>query len=96
MKLSREEVLHVAELAKLGLSEKEIECFQEQLSAILNHINILNELDTSNVMPMAHVTGSSNVLREDIVKPSLPREEILKNSPLQEEGSFRVPAVLEE
>jgi aspartyl-tRNA(Asn)/glutamyl-tRNA(Gln) amidotransferase subunit C len=96
MRLSREEVEHVAELAKLGLSEGEIERFREQLSDILDHVETLNQLDTSAVQAMAHVTGLENVMRDDVVTPCLEREAVLANAPDQEDGYFKVPQVLEE
>ena len=96
MKLSREEVEHVAELAKLGLSEAEVERLREQLSNILEHVEILRELDTTNVTPMAHVTGLQNVMRDDVVTACLTRASVLANAPDQEEGFFKVPPVLEE
>ncbi len=96
MRLSREEVEHVAELAKLGLSETDVEKFREQLSNILEHVEILGELDTTHVPPMAHVTGLQNVMRDDTVSGCLPRASVLANAPDQEEGFFKVPPVLEE
>jgi aspartyl-tRNA(Asn)/glutamyl-tRNA(Gln) amidotransferase subunit C len=95
MRLSREEVEHVAELAKLGLSDEEVESFRAQLSDILDNVEILAELDTTNVQPMAHVTGVENVTREDVVTACLPRSSVLANAPDQEDGYLRVPVVLE-
>lgn len=96
MRLSREEVERVAELAKVGLSEDELERLRGQLSDILDHIEILNELDTTNVPPMAHVTGLENVMRDDVVTTCLSNSAVLANAPDQEDGYFKVPAVLEE
>ncbi|MCL6616743.1 MAG: Asp-tRNA(Asn)/Glu-tRNA(Gln) amidotransferase subunit GatC [Anoxybacillus ayderensis] len=69
---------------------------REQLSNILDHIEILNELDTTGVQPMAHVTGLENVMRDDVVVTGLPREAVLANAPDEEDGYFKVPPVLEE
>ncbi len=95
MKLSREEVLHIALLARLGVSAEDVEKFQEQLSNILENFAVLQEVDTSNVPPTAQSVDLQNVMREDQVAPSYPREDVLANAPHQEEGSFRVKAVLE-
>jgi len=96
MRLSREEVVHVAELAKLGLTEEDVERFREQLSDILEHIETLSELDTTGVTAMAHVTGLENVMRDDVVTECLPSQAVLANAPDQEDGYFKVPPVLEE
>lgn len=95
MKLSREEVLHIALLARLGISEAEVERFREQLSNILENFEILQEVDTEDVPPTAQSIALQNVMREDEIEPSFPREEIVANAPRQAEGSFRVRAVLE-
>lgn len=95
MKLSREEVKHLALLVRLGVSEDEMERFREQLSNILDNFEILQEVDTSNVLPTAHSIALKNVLREDEAAPSLPPDDVLANAPSQEEGHFRVRAVLE-
>ncbi len=95
MKLSRREVEHLALLARLGLSEAELEKFREQLSVILENFEILQQVDTSDVLPTAHCIALQNVLREDEITPSLPTHEVLSNAPHQEEGYFKVQAVLE-
>ena len=95
MKLSREEVVHIALLARLGLSEEELEKFREQLSNILENFEILQQVDTSDVPPTAYPIPLENVVREDETSPSLPQSEILANAPRQEESWFRVKAVLE-
>ena len=94
-KLSIREVEHIAELAKLGLTEEEKRTFQEQLSAILDHFETLREVDTSAIPPTATVLPLSNVMREDEVRPSLSPEATLANAPDREGDSFRVQAVLE-
>lgn len=96
MLLSRDEVIHVAELAKLGLSDDEVLRFQQQLSAILDHIAILSELDTERVTPMAHVTGVESVMRDDRVTASLSADAVLGGAPDREGDCFKVPAVLED
>lgn len=95
MKLNREQVLHIALLARLGLSEDDVEKFREQLSNILDNFAVLQEVDTTGVPPTAQSIDLRNVMRDDIVVPSCAPEDILRNAPHQEEGSFRVKAVLE-
>jgi aspartyl-tRNA(Asn)/glutamyl-tRNA(Gln) amidotransferase subunit C len=96
MKLSREEVKHMALLVRLGLSEDEIERLREQLSNILENFEILQQVDTTGVPPTAHCIALENVLRDDQSGPSLPAEEVLSNAPNREEQYFRVRAVLEQ
>ncbi len=96
MKLSREEVKHIALLARLGLSEEEMERFRGQLSNILENFEVLKQVDTSDVPPTAYPISLENVVREDEAAPSLTQSEILANAPHQEEGCFRVRAVLEQ
>ena len=95
MKLSREEVLHIARLARLGISDEEVEKAREQLSHILDNFEILESVDTSDVPPTAQSLTLRNVLREDEPCDSFPREDILANAPQEDEDSFRVRAVLE-
>jgi|SRR5215472_6118464 aspartyl-tRNA(Asn)/glutamyl-tRNA(Gln) amidotransferase subunit C len=96
MRISREEVDHVAELARLGLSEEERERFRDQLSAILGYVAQLNELDTSQVPPAAQVVPLENVTRPDEVRPSLSLEQVLANAPARFDAYFRVPPVFDE
>ena len=96
MKLSTEEVDHVAMLARLGLTPEERERMRDQLSSILEHIGRLQELDTEAIPPTAQVITLQNVLRDDEVQPSLPTEAVLKNAPQAEDGMFKVNAVLDE
>ena len=96
MKISFEEVEHVAKLARLALSEEERERMRAQLDAILTYIDKLNELDTSQVEPTSHVIPVTNVFREDRVCPSLSQEQALANAPDRQEALFRVPRILEE
>ncbi|MCL5960039.1 MAG: Asp-tRNA(Asn)/Glu-tRNA(Gln) amidotransferase subunit GatC [Chloroflexi bacterium] len=96
MSISREDVQHVAALARLGLSEEDIENLSTQLSDILDNFQILSQLDTSNIPPTAQVISLQNVVRDDVAGTCSPREEILLNAPRKERGFFRTKAVLEE
>jgi aspartyl-tRNA(Asn)/glutamyl-tRNA(Gln) amidotransferase subunit C len=93
--LSRKEIEHVALLARLDLTEEEIERFTGQLNSIFEHFNQLNELDTTGIEPTSHAIPLGNVLREDSVKPSLSPEEVLANAPETGDTCFRVPRVVE-
>ena len=95
MKLSREEVKHLALLARLGLSDSELEQLREQLSNILENFEILQRVDTTDVLPTSHSIALENVLRDDETISSLPVEDVLSNSPDREENYFKVRAVLE-
>ncbi len=95
MKLSREQVIAIAELAKLDLTEQEIEQYAEQLSAVLDYASRLEQLNTDDIPPTASVLPLQNVMREDVVRPSLPREQVIANAPAAIEGQFRVDAVLD-
>lgn len=95
MKISIQDVEHVAKLARLELNEQEKEIFTEQLSKILTFAEQLNELDTDQVAPTSHPMPLANVMREDEKRPSWPIEEVMKNAPDEEAGQFKVPAVLE-
>jgi len=95
MSLSREEVKHIGLLARLGLSETEIEKFSYQLSDILKNFEILKQVDTSELSPTAHPVALQNVLRVDEPAPSYATEEILANAPHREGDSFKTRAVLE-
>jgi aspartyl-tRNA(Asn)/glutamyl-tRNA(Gln) amidotransferase subunit C len=94
--LSREEVQHIATLARVGLSEEEIARFREQLSEILDYFQRLRQVDTDDVPPTAHTLPLQNVMREDGPQPSFPQEEVLRNAPLREDDMFSVRAILEE
>lgn len=94
MKLTREQVEHIAELAKLYLTEAEKESYREQLSAILEYADILQQLDTEAIPPTATVLPLHNVMRADEVTPSYPREDILANAPDVQDHCFRVKAIL--
>jgi aspartyl-tRNA(Asn)/glutamyl-tRNA(Gln) amidotransferase subunit C len=90
--IEREQVLHVARLARLRLSDDEVERMRDELSTILDHIERLNELDLEGVEPTSHVVELENVLREDEPRPSLDREKGLEQAPDVAAGGFRVPS----
>jgi aspartyl-tRNA(Asn)/glutamyl-tRNA(Gln) amidotransferase subunit C len=95
MKLSQEQVLHIARLAKLGLTEDEVEKMSEQLSNILENFEILNRVDTNGVPPTAQPNALTNVLKDDIVKPSMSQDDVLANAPQRDGDYFKVKVVLE-
>lgn len=95
MSLTPDDVLHIARLARISLSPAEVDRFATQLSGILDHFAALAAVPTDGVEPTAHPLPLSNVMRRDEVAPSLPRAEVLQNAPDQEDGYFRVRAVLE-
>lgn len=95
MKLSREEVLHLARLVRLGLTEEEMEKFSVQLSNILENFEILRQIDTTNLPPMIQSIALQNVFREDRPTHSYDPEEILANAPQREGNYFKIRAVLE-
>ncbi len=95
MSITREDVEHVAYLARLGLTEEEKDRLAQQLSNILDAMQVISRLDTSAIPPTAQVIPLTNVMREDEVRDSAPREEILKNAPRRSGDYFLVPAVLE-
>ena len=96
MSIKKDDVRYVAKLARLRLSDKEVDYFATQLSRIIDYIDQLKEIDTSLVEPTSHVLPIQNVFREDKVKPSLKEEAVLKNSPECEGGLFKVPRIIEE
>lgn len=94
MTISKKDVEHVALLGRLELTEDEKEKYTEQLNNILDHAEMLNKLDTTNVQPTAHVLPLHNVFREDVVGQHIENERGLANAPAQEKGFFKVPKVL--
>jgi len=90
--IEREQVLHVARLSRLRLSEAEIERMTGELSGILEHVDRIGELDLDGVPPTDHVVALENVLRPDEPRPSWPREDVLAQAPDPAEGAFRVPS----
>ncbi|MDP2931841.1 MAG: Asp-tRNA(Asn)/Glu-tRNA(Gln) amidotransferase subunit GatC [Chloroflexota bacterium] len=95
MKLSREEVLHIATLARLGLTEAEVDRMGEQLSNILENFEVLKKVDTEGVPPTAQSIALQSVVRNDEVAPSLSPDEVLANAPQKEDDFFKVRHVLE-
>ena len=95
MKLSHEEVLHIARLARLGLSQAEVKKLGEQLSNILEHFEVLQQVNTEGVPPTAQATDLKNVMRDDEVAPSLEPGQALANAPQKDRGFFRIRPVLE-
>jgi aspartyl-tRNA(Asn)/glutamyl-tRNA(Gln) amidotransferase subunit C len=94
--ISRDEVEHVAHLARLHLSDDEIDRMQTQLSNILEAIETLRDVDTSHVSPTASVIQLENVMRDDVATPPMARDVTLANAPLRDDPFLRVPTVLEE
>lgn len=95
-KITREQVQHVAKLARLKLTEAEEQYYTNNLNNMFAFMDKLNEVDTSDVAPTSHVLGNTNVMRADEVRASLPIEEVLQNAPDAQDGQFKVPAVLGE
>ncbi len=96
MKLSREEVLHIALLARVGVTEADVDKFREQLSNILENFQALQQVDTANVPPTAQSIALKNVIREDEVASSMTQDEVLSNAPQRIENFFKIKAVLED
>jgi aspartyl-tRNA(Asn)/glutamyl-tRNA(Gln) amidotransferase subunit C len=94
--ISRDDVLHVAKLARLELTDEELELFTPQLAAVLDHAADVEALDVADVPPTAHPYPLRNVLREDEIRPSVDRDEVLRQAPAVEDGRFKVPAILGE
>lgn len=95
-RISREQVAHVARLARLQLTDAELEEFTGQLGAVLAHAQDVESLDLADVPPTTHPYPLQNVLRDDEVRPTLDRDEVLAEAPAAEDGRFRVPPVLGE
>lgn len=91
--ITKEQVKHVARLARLSLTEEEVELYTKQLSNILDYIDQLSEVNTNGIEPMTQPIPMVNVMREDVVKKQFERNELLKNAPQEEYGFFRVPRI---
>lgn len=91
--ITKEEVRHVAKLARLELTEAETEKYCEQLGNILTYVEQMKEVDTTGIEPMPHAIPVTNVMREDEVKYEQTKEELMKNAPYEEDGFFRVPKI---
>jgi aspartyl-tRNA(Asn)/glutamyl-tRNA(Gln) amidotransferase subunit C len=94
--ISKDDVTHVARLARLALTDAELETMREQLNAILAHIDALKAVDTSGVEPTSHAVPQFNVMRDDEPRPSFPAEEMLANAPDRAGEFFRVPRIIED
>jgi aspartyl-tRNA(Asn)/glutamyl-tRNA(Gln) amidotransferase subunit C len=90
--IEREQVMHVARLSRLKLEESEVSAMQHDLSSILDHVDRLSEIDIEGVEPTSHVVPLENVLRDDVPRPSLDREQSLGQAPDPADGAFRVPS----
>ncbi|MGN0004738.1 MAG: Asp-tRNA(Asn)/Glu-tRNA(Gln) amidotransferase subunit GatC [Candidatus Gastranaerophilaceae bacterium] len=91
--ITKEDVKHVAKLARLELTEEEIEKYSTQLGSILEYVQQMNEVDTTGIEPMPHAIPVTNVMRDDVVKYEQTKEELMKNAPYEEDGFFRVPKI---
>ena len=96
LKITKDEVLRTAELARLEITDDELERFSEQLGHILEYIEGLNELDTTDIEPTSHVLDLSTHLREDVVKQIITTDQALRNAPQSEDNFFVVPKVIED
>lgn len=94
MSVTKKDVEHIAQLARLKFNENEIENFTDQLNEILGYVEKLNELDTENIQPLSHPVEGANVFRDDIVAGSINTEDGLKNAPQANEEYFKVPKVI--
>jgi len=95
MRLTKEEVRHLAALARIGMTETELELMRDQMSNILENFKVLEQVDTDEVEPSGHTIDRSTVMRKDEARPSTPREDILANVPAQEDNFVRIRAVFE-
>jgi aspartyl-tRNA(Asn)/glutamyl-tRNA(Gln) amidotransferase subunit C len=93
MSLSEHDVRHVAMLARLALTDSEVEAMRDDLNSILGHIDEIQRLDLADVTPMAHATAVTNVTRDDVVVPSLSQDAAISNAPQSENGAFVIPAI---
>ena len=91
--ISTDDVKHVAKLARLELTEEEIDKYSKQLGSILQYVEQMNEVDTTEIEPMPHAIPVYNVMREDVVKYEQTKDEMLANAPFEEDGFFRVPKI---
>ncbi len=94
--IDADKVRHVANLARLHVSEDEVQRYVGQLSRIFDYVDLLNEVNTDNVEPLTHALPITNILREDVVRPSLSTEQALANAPQSDRGYFLVPKVLDQ
>ncbi|SEO05060.1 aspartyl/glutamyl-tRNA(Asn/Gln) amidotransferase subunit C [Amphibacillus marinus] len=95
VEISKEQVKHVAHLARLALTDEEVESMTKHLGDIIHYAELLNELETTDVAPTAHVLDLKNVMRKDEPRKWIERDDALKNGPDVKDGQFRVPSILE-
>ena len=95
MKITKDEILHVADLARLDLDAEAIETFAGQIGKVLQYVDTLNEIDTEGIRPTSHAIFLTNAFREDEPRPHLDRDQALANAPEKDQGSFIVPKVIE-
>lgn len=95
MKITKEQVTHVANLARLNLTEEEKEHMTKDMESIIAFVDQMNGLDIEGIKPTDHIIPVNNVFREDVVKPSMDVEELLRNAPAQENGCYSVPKIVE-
>lgn len=95
-RITNDEVRHVAKLARLAVSDEEVNTFTNQLEGLLEHFSAISAIDTQGIEPTSHPLAMSNVFRADVVIPSLTQEEVLSNAPAQEQSRFKVPQILGE
>lgn len=95
MKITKEQVTHVANLARLNLTEAETEHMTKDMASIIDFVDQMNGLDISDIKPTEHIIPINNVFREDVVRPSMAIEELLRNAPEQENGCYSVPKIVE-
>lgn len=93
--VSKEDVKHIAELSKLEFSDEEIEYFTEEFAKIIEYVGQLKEIDTEGVEPTYNISSKAQPLREDVVRESLPKEEVLKNAPEEQYGYFKLPKIVD-
>jgi aspartyl-tRNA(Asn)/glutamyl-tRNA(Gln) amidotransferase subunit C len=94
MTITKDDIVHVAELARLHLDERAVELYTHQLGDVLTYVETLNSIDTEGVPPTSHAIFINNAFREDEVQPSMPVEQVLENAPRAEDGGFVVPKVI--
>ncbi len=94
MKITKEEIHHVADLARLELDEKNVMTYATQVAEILNYVNILNQVDTSGIQPTSHAISLTNAFRNDERAASLPTKKAIANAPEKQSGAFIVPKII--
>jgi aspartyl-tRNA(Asn)/glutamyl-tRNA(Gln) amidotransferase subunit C len=94
MSISKEEIIHIAKLASLNLSDEEIEKYTNDMQEILEFANTVNNVNTDEIKETVGINGAYNVFRKDEIKQTVSKEELLKNAPSQDEGMFRIPRVI--